>query len=298
MMGGDVSVESAPDKGSVFTVRLPALDTRRAAGDFVQLPPRREGTEPAPPPPAPNRLGTVLVIDDDRNACELMARALGKEGFNAVTATSGEEGLRLARQTRPAAITLDVLMPGMDGWAVLRELKADPELAQIPVIMITMSDDRSIGYALGAADYLTKPIDRERLAALLRRYRPETGNCAVLVVDDEKDSREMMRRTLVDDGWTVCEAENGRVALEKVEACGPDLILLDLLMPEMDGFEFLSELRDHDEWRSIPVVVLTAKEMTIEDHRRLEGNVRRVFQKASFDRRELVTEIRTAIAAR
>jgi CheY-like chemotaxis protein len=227
-----------------------------------------------------------------------MARALGKEGFNAVTATSGEEGLRLARQTRPAAITLDVLMPGMDGWAVLRELKADPELAQIPVIMITMSDDRSIGYALGAADYLTKPIDRERLAALLRRYRPETGNCAVLVVDDEKDSREMMRRTLVDDGWTVCEAENGRVALEKVEACGPDLILLDLLMPEMDGFEFLSELRDHDEWRSIPVVVLTAKEMTIEDHRRLEGNVRRVFQKASFDRRELVTEIRTAIAAR
>ena len=297
MMGGDVSVESAPDKGSVFSVRLPALVTRRT-GDFVQLPARREGTEPAPPPPVPSRLGTVLVIDDDRNACDLMARALTKEGFSAVTATSGEEGLRLARQTRPAAITLDVLMPGMDGWAVLRELKADPELVQIPVIMITMSDDRSIGYALGAADYLTKPIDRERLAALLRRYRPEAGNCAVLVVDDEKDSREMMRRTLVDDGWTVCEAENGRVALEKVESCGPDLILLDLLMPEMDGFEFLSELRDRDAWRSIPVVVLTAKEMTIEDHRRLEGHVRRVFQKASFDRRELVTEIRIAIAAR
>ena len=297
MMGGDVGVESAPERGSVFTVRLPALVTRRT-GDFVQLPARREGPEWAPPPAASNRLGTVLVIDDDRNACDLMARALSKEGFNAVTATSGEEGLRLARQNRPAAITLDVLMPGMDGWAVLRELKADPELAQIPVIMITMSDDRSIGYALGAADYLTKPIDRERLAALLRRYRPATGSCAVLVVDDESDSREMMRRTLVDDGWTVCEAENGRVGLEKVETCGPNLILLDLLMPEMDGFEFLSELRDHEAWRAIPVVVLTAKEMTIEDHRRLEGHVRRVFQKASFDRRELVTEIRTAIAAR
>ena len=298
MMGGDVTVNSVAGRGSVFSARLPAMVTRRT-GDFVQIPAKREGPERrAPVPSAAARLGTVLVIDDDRNACDLMARTLVKEGFNAVTATSGEEGLRLARQTRPQAITLDVLMPGMDGWAVLRELKGDPELAGIPVIMITMSDDRSIGYALGAADYLTKPIDRERLAALLRRYRTVDRPCSVLVVDDEDDSRDMMRRTLQDDGWTVCEAENGRVGLERVADCGPDLILLDLLMPEMDGFQFISELREHEAWRRIPVVVLTAKDMTAEDHARLEGHVRRVFLKASYSRQELVSEIRTAIAAR
>jgi signal transduction histidine kinase/DNA-binding response OmpR family regulator len=294
MMGGDVTVQSEAGQGSVFVVRLPALVTRRT-GEFVQLPPRREAPERAP---VAGRLGTVLVIDDDRNACELMARALAKEGFNVVSATSGDEGLRMARNSRPHAITLDVLMPGMDGWAVLRELKADPELANIPVIMITMSDDRSIGYALGAADYLTKPIDRERLAALLRRYRTVDRPCSVLVVEDEVDSRDMMRRTLEDDGWNVCEAENGRIGLEKVEDCAPDLILLDLLMPEMDGFEFISELRENESWRRIPVVVLTAKEMTAEDHARLEGQVRRIFQKASFSRQELVSEIRTAISLR
>jgi len=225
-----------------------------------------------------------------------MVRSLSKEGFHVLTANEGVDGLRVAREARPHVITLDVLMPGMDGWSVLRELKADPRLATIPVIMITMADDRSTGYALGASDYLTKPIDRERLAASVQKYRH--GSQAVLVVEDDDDTREMMVRTLANDGWTVREAANGRVALERVNEAVPDLILLDLMMPEMDGFEFIAHLRENEAWHSIPVVVLTAKDITAEDHLRLQGNVRKVFRKASFSRDELVEEIRAAIEPR
>ncbi len=305
MMGGDVSVESTEGQGSTFTVHLPARVVRRtkeatliptsaAALGLSARPP----AAPAAPPSAPASptKGTVLVIDDDPSACELMVRSLAKEGFRVLTAGGGVDGLRLAREARPHVITLDVLMPDLDGWTVLKELKADPKLAAIPVIMITMADDRSTGYALGASDYLTKPIDRERLAASVERYRQ--GGQAVLVVEDDDDTREMIVRTLSGDGWSVQEAANGRVALERVGQGVPDLILLDLMMPEMDGFEFIAHLRENDAWRAIPVVVLTAKDMTADDHVRLQGNVRKVFRKASFSRDELMEEIRAAMEPR
>jgi CheY-like chemotaxis protein/anti-sigma regulatory factor (Ser/Thr protein kinase) len=301
MMGGDVSVESTPGKGSVFTVHLPARVLRPVKeATIVPTSAAALGLSFSPPVPvadpgAPSK-GTVLVIDDDPDACELMVRSLSKEGFRVLTATEGVDGLRVAREAHPHVITLDVLMPGMDGWSVLRELKADPKLASIPVIMITMADDRSTGYALGASDYLTKPIDRERLAASVQRYRQ--GSQAVLVVEDDDDTREMMVRTLSNDGWTVREAANGRLALDRVGEAVPDLILLDLMMPEMDGFEFISHLRENETWRTIPVVVLTAKDITAEDHLRLQGNVRKVFRKASFSRDELIDEIRAAIEPR
>jgi signal transduction histidine kinase/CheY-like chemotaxis protein len=304
MMGGDVTVASVYGKGSIFTVRLPTQVVRRskdatipptmASALGLPAPPSTDsGSVAVPPATATPSKGTVLVIDDDPNACELMVRSLSKEGFSVLTAPGGEEGLRLARETRPHVITLDVLMPGMDGWAVLKELKSDPKLSAIPVIMITMADDRSMGYALGASDYLTKPIDRERLASSVLRYR--IGGHSVLVVEDDDDTREMMARTLTSDGWTVRQAGNGRLALESVREVVPDLILLDLMMPEMDGFEFIAHLRETESWRRIPVVVLTARDMTPDDQLRLQGNVRRVFRKASFSREELVGEIRAAI---
>ena len=304
MMGGDVSVDSTLGEGSVFTVRLPAR-VKRPVKDatLVPTPAAALGLAAAAMPAAvaaappgdgsTSAKGTVLVIDDDPSACELMVRSLSKEGFHVLTANEGVDGLRMAREARPHVITLDVLMPGMDGWSVLRELKADPRLASIPVIMITMADDRSTGYALGASDYLTKPIDREKLSASVQRYRH--GSQVVLVVEDDDDTREMMVRTLANDGWTVREAENGRVALDRVREGVPELILLDLMMPEMDGFEFISHLRQNEAWQTIPVVVLTAKDITPEEHRRLQGNVRKVFLKASFSREELVDEIRAAI---
>jgi CheY-like chemotaxis protein/anti-sigma regulatory factor (Ser/Thr protein kinase) len=295
MMGGDVSVASEPGKGSVFIVSLPARINRQKS-DGVRISSTESGSVRMAEPPTliPSR-GTVLVIDDDPNACDLMMRSLAKEGFRVLVAGNGQDGLKMARENRPNVITLDVLMPGMDGWAVIRALKADPELSSIPVIMITMADDRSLGYALGASDYITKPIDRDRLASSVARFRLGGKAGAVLVVEDDPSTREIMVRTLTGDGWKVAEAENGKVALERLKAGVPDLILLDLMMPEMDGFEFVSRIRDDEKWRAIPVVVVTAKDITPQDQMRLEGNVRKIFHKATFTREELVGEIRSAM---
>jgi signal transduction histidine kinase/CheY-like chemotaxis protein len=291
MMGGDVTVTSEYGKGSVFTVRMPlrVLDKKGmpAAGpsptDSVTINVPAGKNEP---------VATVLVIDDDPSACELMARGLSKENFKVVTAPTGEEGLKVARELRPDVITLDVLMPGMDGWAVLRSLKSDPELCEIPVIMITMMDDKEMGHTLGAADFLAKPIDRDRLVNTLRKFRVSQGS-SVLVVEDDPSIREMVRRNLQQEGWTVTEAENGKVALKKVEEKRPDLILLDLMMPEMDGFEFVAKLRTNPDWLKIPVVVVTAKDLTPQDRERLDGHVKKIFQKGALSREELAREIRS-----
>ena len=167
--------------------------------------------------------------------------------------------MRLARELRPAVITLDVLMPGMDGWQVLAALKADPALADVPVIMLTMLDDRDMGYALGAAAFMTKPVDRERLVALLRQYRREGPAGPVLIVEDDAATRDMLRRSLEKAGWTTAQAEHGRAALARVAEQQPAVILLDLMMPEMDGFQFVTELRKTPAWRTIPIIVITAK---------------------------------------
>jgi CheY-like chemotaxis protein len=243
--------------------------------------------------PLPGPRTRVLVVDDDQTARDLLQRGLEKEaGFDVFLAASGEEGVRLARELKPDVITLDVLMPGMDGWAVLKALKADPVTAAIPVVMVSMVDDKDIGYALGASDYVLKPFDREKLSDVLRRYKCAAPPCPVLVVEDDPATREVIRRTLEGDGWQVSEAENGKVALQAVASKVPDLILLDLMMPEMDGFEFVAELRRNEAWRRVPVVVVTAKDLSREDRERLDGYVRRIFQKGAFSRDELIREIR------
>jgi CheY-like chemotaxis protein len=184
----------------------------------------------------------------------------------------------------------------MDGWAVLTTLKADPDVADIPVIMLTIVDDKNMGYALGAADYLTKPIDWGRLAVILQKYRCAHPPCTVLVVEDEADTRDMLRRLLDKEGWVVTEATNGRVALELMAERQPELILLDLMMPEMDGFAFIEALRQQDAWRSIPVVVVTAKDLMPDDRRRLNGYVERILQKGAYSREELLREIHNLVA--
>ena len=284
MMGGDIMVASEAGRGSTFTIRLPAEVTET----------KRDPRPPAPREPAPAGASAVLVIDDDAAVRDLMARFLGKEGFRIVTAASGEEGLRLARELRPDVITLDVLMPGMDGWSVLAALKADAELADIPVVMLTMLDDRNLGYALGAADYLTKPIERERLVSVLGRYRQDLP---VLVVDDDPDFRELARRMLEREGYTVIEADNGRAALDRLHDGLPGVVLLDLMMPEMDGFDFVAAVRDQPAWRSVPIVVITAKDLSAEDHERLNGYVARVLQKGALSRETLLGQVRDLVAA-
>jgi signal transduction histidine kinase/DNA-binding response OmpR family regulator len=289
LMGGDVTVESAAGEGTAFTVRIPAEVAPRPQ----PAPPR---ARPADAITSPVGAATVLVIDDDPTVGDLMRRFLAPDGVRVALATSGEEGLRLARELRPAAITLDVLMPGMDGWAVLAALKADPALADVPVIMLTMLDDRNLGYSLGAADFMTKPIDRDRLARLLQQHVLTPRARSVLIVDDDASARDVLRRTLESAGWSVAEADNGRAALERVASAPPALILLDLLMPDMDGFELLAALREHEDWRAIPVIVLTAKDLTADERQRLTANAQAIIQKGAYGREELLREIRDRVA--
>ncbi len=289
MMQGDVTVASEYGKETTFTIRLPAKVSKTAIPE----------TTPETPSPqiTANGGGVVLVIDDDASVRSLLSRFLGKEGFRVKTANGGEEGLRLARDLRPDAITLDVMMPGMDGWAVLTALKADPELALIPVIMLTIVDDKTLGYTLGASEYLTKPVDRERLCSVLQKYCTSDGSSLgrVLVVEDDGPTRELLRRLLERDGWVVGEAENGRVALESILETLPSVILLDLMMPEMDGFEFLHELRKNDSWHAIPVIVITAKDLTANDRIRLNGSVMTILRKGTYTRSEILSELRDLV---
>ena len=242
--------------------------------------------------------GSVLVIDDDPRVLEMLQRSLSKEGLRVHVAPGGEEGLKMARELRPDAITLDVMMPGVDGWAVLAALKSDPDLADIPVIMLTIVDDQNMGYSLGATEYMTKPIDRERLTAVLKRLVGEEVSHSALLVEDDPDVRDVTRRILELGGWSVIEAENGRAGLERLAAFRPGVIVLDLMMPEMDGFDFVDALRRHPEWNSIPIVVVTAKDLTAEDRARLNGQVGLILKKGAYSRDELLREASAMVASR
>lgn len=292
MMNGDILVESEVGKGTTFIVHLPADVPERQAQQQARE--KLETTEIQ----ALAGESTILVIDDEPSVRELVARYLTKAGFHVHTASSGAEGLRLAEQIRPNAITLDVLMPEMDGWAVLSALKAHPTLADTPVIMLTITDNRSMGFSLGATDYLTKPIDRARLVELLHKYTlagPASGS--ILVVEDHDDTRQMVRRALEKEGWKVAEASDGRVGLAKLKESQPDLILLDLMMPGMDGFQFMTEMRKNIAWQRIPVIVVTAKSLTAADRQHLNGYVERILQKGAYNREALLREVRDLVVS-
>ena len=293
MMGGDLTVASELGKGSTFTVSLP-LEPRPEPASTGVTP----LISPIPPiPPISHRQSLVLVVDDEAAARDLVQRTLVKEGYGVRTAASGAEGLALARQLQPAAITLDVMMPGMDGWAVLTALKADPLTADIPVIMTTIVDNKNLGFALGAADYFIKPIDWDRLLAVLEKHRKRAADSCVLIVEDDPQTRELLRRAAEKQGWQVVEAGNGRAGLERVAERAPGVILLDLMMPEMDGFEFMEGLRRRPECRRLPVIVVTAKDLTEEDRRRLNGHVIQILQKGGYSTGELLEEIRKLLAS-
>ncbi len=299
MLGGDMTVASELDVGSTFTMRLPARlpASKEPVADQAPTTAVAETIEQISAGVASEKGGsTILVIDDDPEASDIIRRAIEKDSFKVVTASGGEQGLRLAHDIRPDAITLDVMMPEMDGWSVLRALKADPALRDIPVIMVSMIDDRTRGYALGAVDYLTKPVDRAALRKTIGRYKSSQSASLALLVEDDVATREMMARTLAKEGWEVAEAGNGQEALDILTGVNPQLILLDLMMPVVDGFEFLTELRARPACQHIPVIVVTAKDLTDDDRRRLNGRVEEVLSKNAYTREQLLQRVSEAVS--
>ena len=291
MMGGEVEVKSAPEKGSTFTVFIPVDSEERRSS----LPSETEG-------PSRERKsgritdeggrGSVLVIDDEDGDRDLLAHFLEREGYGVLVASGGPEGVELALEERPDAILLDVLMPTKDGWKALRKLKEHPRLRDIPVVLVTMAEDRNLGYTLGATDFLPKPVDWQRLREVLLRELGGDGELEVLVIDDEADVRDMLRRSVAKEGYRIREAANGQEGLEAVAERPPGAIILDLMMPEMDGFEFLERLRDEPKWASIPVLVFTAMELTPEEREGLDRRVASLLQKGARSRDDVLEEVR------
>lgn len=298
MMGGDITVESELAVGTTFTAFFPVTVVDTTKSPDSQLAPKLSPTSTGEMSVAQ---GLVLVIDDDPTVRDLIVRSLAKEGFSVGVATNGQEGIRIAKELKPDAITLDVMMQGMDGWSVLEQLKSDPDLMHIPVVMISIVDDRTRGFALGAAGYLTKPIDRQKMVDMLktlsRKATIPDGFGQVLIIDDDPNQCDMVKRTLEKEGCIVEIAENGLKGLEKLKTFAPDLIVLDLMMPEMDGFQFLTELQKTEDGRSIPVIVVTAKDLTSEDRQQLQGVVQEILIKSAYERDNLLNKIVQLISA-
>ena len=282
MLGGRISVESRPGEGSSFALTVP-----------TELPIPSADAEHEGATELDGRDDVVLVVDDDPATRDLLTRFLSKEGFEVRVAADGRSGLEMAQTLKPRVILLDVTMPRMDGWTVLRNLKDDPHLSAIPVIMCTVIDEQNLGFSLGASDYLLKPVNWERLKEVLSRVQADMPHGDVLVVDDDPDTRTRLEGLLSKNGWTVTEAENGRAALDAVRGRVPALVLLDLNMPEMDGFTFLREFRSEPEWAAIPVVVMTARDLSPGERAELKGGGARVFEKGRVGMKELVTQLRT-----
>ncbi|MGD1950923.1 MAG: response regulator [Leptolyngbyaceae cyanobacterium] len=300
MMGGDISVESTQGQGTTFSLVIPQKVQAATSKETFFAPTPSSDSESSV---SGSRLNentarqTVLVIDDDEDAREILRRSLDEAGYDVVCAASGEQGLALASELLPDAITLDVMMPQMDGWSVLRQLKEMPAVSEIPVILLSIVDDRPLGHSLGAADYLTKPIDRKRLISVLETHLADQVSPTILVVEDDVNAREIMGRFLQRQDWTVELASNGREALKYLDNNLPNLIVMDLMMPEMDGFEFIQVLRQNSDWQNIPVIVVTAKALTVSDQQQLDG-VARVYQKADLNRQDLLSELQAMVSTK
>jgi CheY-like chemotaxis protein/anti-sigma regulatory factor (Ser/Thr protein kinase) len=275
MLGGDVTVTSEYGKGTTFTMHLP--ETARP----LSLVPVDAGGDQSVD--AESRL--VLLIDDDPVVHDQVRRHLKKERVTVISATTGEAGLELAAARRPNAILLDVLLAGIDGWHVLARLKSDPQLASIPVILMTVLDQKNAGFALGAREYLVKPVEPARLASVVATCcgPPDGTGRVALVVDDDPQNRRRLTRLLDAPGWAVVEAADGQQALQALAVRRPDLILLDLVMPVLDGFAFMEQLRSSPEHAAIPVVVVTSKDLTDEERARLTSAAAQVVETRNYD---------------
>ena len=306
LMNGRLTAESKLGKGSTFHLHLPAEIKNQAMASLPIVSPASALAKYAEDAASARQgsskdndrrehLSRVLVIDDDETVHDMLSRLLSREGFLVEIADNGESGFRKALELKPDVIVLDVLMPGMDGWDVLTRLKNNPETESIPVVMLTMVDDRSKGYTLGVTDYIYKPVDREKLVTALTRCVRYGDTAPILIVDDDATQRDLLKRTLEKDGWETIRAHNGRAALDAVRTRTPSIIILDLMMPEMDGFELINTLRKNPETREIPVVVLTAMDLSNADREMLSNNTTEVLKKGASSREEVLKIVKELV---
>lgn len=297
LMGGNIEVDSEPEKGSRFIVRFPAIVIPPLSKTSPILAEEdRIATREVPAVSA--NATTVLIIDDDETIHDLLNRQLGREGYYVVHANSGIQGLELARDHHPDVILLDVMMPIMDGWSVLTALKQDASLSNIPVIMLSMMKNKTLGFSLGASDYLTKPVERNTLINTLRRFvKDKEEQTHILIVEDDASTRDLFRRTVIKEGWVAETAENGRVALEAVAEKVPDVILLDLMMPEVDGLTFLAEIRSQPELQSTAVIAVTAKVLTEQEKAFLNQEAQYTLHKGETEPMDIVAQIRQVLTS-
>ena len=287
MHGGAITVISEPGQGSTFTFTVPMW----AAAPTVPAPRARVALQPARGVPG----RAILVVDDDPGVRQLITRHLEQEGWRTVQATNAVDALQLARESQPVLVTLDIMMPDASGWWVLERLKEDPQTAGIPVLVVSIVEDQRTVFALGASDYLSKPYDRRQLIERVKRLLPDLHGKRVLVVDDEPEARAMLSKILGEEGAQVRQVPGGAEALATIAQAPVDLVLLDLMMPGMSGFEMVARLRATPATMGLPVVIVTAKEITPEDMRTLNGHVQRFITKGEIDPAGLSAAVRQVL---
>mgnify|MGYP003879136683 CR=1 FL=1 len=279
--GGQMWVESEVGTGSTFSFTLPRWKPGNSLPDSAV-----EGEQPTA------RL--ILVVDDDPQVIALFRRYLEREGYQVIGVQEGKRAVEQARILHPFAITLDLMLPDVDGWQVLQELKADPQTADIPVIVCSILDDGHKGFTLGAADYLVKPISGEQLLRALARANGPGRR--ILIVDDDPDYVRLLGAMLQDEGYEISMAYDGQESIERIRAECPDIVLLDLMMPGMDGFDVLEALKADETTRDVPVIVITAKDISADDAQRLNSHIASLLHKGLFTPEELLKDVTRALA--